>query len=115
MGHGRAGYGRHGHKQHGAGYNPSTNTWSAAGSLGAARNSHTATLLITGNVLISGGSASGGAVEYYDPTSGATSGARVAIWAAQRGYHTATMLPSGKVIVAGGQHDNTFLTAAGAL
>ncbi len=36
-------------------YNPETGTWATTGSLGAARNSHTATLLSNGKVLVAGG------------------------------------------------------------
>ena len=36
-------------------YNPATGTWSATGSLGTARDSHTATLLPNGKILRRGG------------------------------------------------------------
>src|SRR5674476_269570 len=43
-----------------------TNTWIAAGSLATARDSHTATLLPSGQVLVAGGSYLASA-ERYDP------------------------------------------------
>ena len=56
-------------------YDPVANTWNAVAGLGTARQTHTATLLATGNVLITGGSDSGGfpiaSVEIYNPVSNA--------------------------------------------
>ncbi len=49
-------------------YNPSTNSWTTTSDLNTGRNSHTATLLDDGTVLVSGGIASGGttkSTEYY--------------------------------------------------
>jgi len=77
-------------------------TFDNTGSLNTARDSHTATLLSNGKVLVAGGV--GGAyltsAELYDPASGtwtATGSLNTA-----RGQHTATLLPDGKVLVAGG-------------
>jgi hypothetical protein len=79
-------------------------TFGSTGSLNTARQSHTATLLTNGKVLVLGGYNSGGSplasAELYDPASGT--------WTATgslntgRVYHTATLLSNGKVLVAGG-------------
>ena len=85
-------------------YDPASNNWTPAGSLAAARNFHTATLLPSGKVLVAGGSdSSGGALnsaELYDPVS--NSWAAAGSMGGARYYHTAILLPSGKVLVAGG-------------
>jgi N-acetylneuraminic acid mutarotase len=86
--------------------------WTATGSLGAARDSHTATLLPNGKVLIAGGATGGGAVtalataELYDPASGTWTA--TGSLATARIAHTATLLPNGKVLVAGGNNQNNF-------
>ena len=81
-------------------------SWVATGSLGTARQLHTATLLPSGKVLIAGGNtvgSSGGitnSVELYDPSAGTwTPAAPMNI---ARSFHTATLLPNSMVLVTGG-------------
>ncbi|MFH0901202.1 MAG: kelch repeat-containing protein, partial [Pseudomonadota bacterium] len=90
-------------------YDPSTNSWSSAGSMATAREYHTATLLPSGRVLVAGGrysSSSAGSYVYlasaelYDPSTNSWSPA--GSMGAERFWHTATLLSSGKVLVAGG-------------
>ena len=82
--------------------------FSNTGSLGTARASHTATLLLNGKVLVAGGFGGGQSAdiaELYDPASGtwATAGSFAT---GGRYGHTATLLPNGNVLVAGGSsHD----------
>src|SRR6266542_4499300 len=82
-------------------------SWVTTGSLATARDSHTATLLPSGKVLVAGGVAC--SAELYDPAMGTwtfTGNLNVG-----RGQHTATLLPSGKVLVAGGQNPS-YLSSA---
>ena len=84
---------------------PGSTAFTATGSLLASRDSHAATLLPSGKVLVSGGfGASSLAVataELYDPAT--------ALWTAAsamqtaRSSPTATLLANGKVLVSGGQ------------
>src|SRR5439155_26760647 len=72
------------------------------GSLNTARESHTATLLANGKVLVAGGEDGGVSLtsaELYDPASGSWSATGSLNTA--RHVHTATLLPNGKVLVAG--------------
>ena len=75
------------------------------GDMTTARAQHTATLLTSGKVLITGGTQSGGfsglaSAELYDPKSGTFT--RTGNMAAERRMHTATLLPDGKVLIVGG-------------
>jgi len=77
--------------------------WSSAGSMSAIRTAHTAIVLSSGKVLITGGFGVGGALtsaELYDPAS--RSWAPTGAMATGRYGHTATLLPSGKVLIVGG-------------
>jgi len=90
-------------------YNPSTDTWSATGSMAVARFGHSAVLLPSGKVLVIGGAqdnANGcctNVAELYDPGSGTWSSAGALPWSS--GAQSATLLLSGKVLVAGGSSD----------
>ncbi len=74
---------------------------------------HTATLLPSGKVLITGGYNDGdllSSAELYDPTSGMWSS--TGSLATARYLHTATLLPNGKVLVVGGANSSGFLSSA---
>ena len=87
-------------------YDPISETFTATGSMTAARSGHTATLLPSGKVLIASGyddvnsygvSAS---AELYDPSAGtSTATGSMAVAAVEQ---AATLLPSGKVLITGG-------------
>ncbi len=99
-------------------YDPGTGTWTATGTLGTARQNHTATLLPNGKVLVAGGE--GGTFppvilassELYDPDTGTWTAtgslSRVRI------DHTATLLANGRVLVAGGTASSSELYDPGA-
>jgi hypothetical protein len=87
-------------------FDPVDGTFSVTGTMAVARFFHTATLLLDGTVLVTGGrwSTAGSALldtaEVYDPTTGlfATAG----VMSDARYWHTATLLADGTVLVAGG-------------
>jgi hypothetical protein len=77
--------------------------FSATGSMGSPREYHTATLLATGKVLITGGRGTNAVLntaELYDPSNGTFSG--TGSMTALRGSHIATRMQDGTVLVAGG-------------
>jgi hypothetical protein len=90
---------------------PDLITFITTGSLNVARNTHTATLLKDGKVLVAGGLSYSLSfilsAELYDPASGiwSTTGSM----SVGRADHTATLLNNGKVLVAGGGSDITEL------
>src|SRR5437762_2613104 len=89
-------------------------SWTPTGSLNTARDSHTATLLPNGMVLVAGGF--GGvngdlaSAELYDPASGTWMG--TGSLNAARTFHTATLLLNGMVLVAGGSGVSGTLASA---
>lgn len=93
-------------------------SWSATGSLAGDRYSHTATLLLTGKVLVTGGYVGFGGTsvrartcELYDPATGAWSA--TGNLTAFRADHTATLLLNGKVLVVGNGIAELYDPAAG--
>ncbi|WP_437306851.1 kelch repeat-containing protein [Sorangium sp. So ce388] len=84
-------------------YDPETDTWTDAGQMLYARAEHTATRLLSGEVLVAGGypvDFGDGNVELYVPETNSwtlTGPMNVA-----RAEHAATLLPSGEVLVSGG-------------
>ncbi|CAF1598286.1 unnamed protein product, partial [Didymodactylos carnosus] len=76
------------------------NTWTPVASMSSARYGHTATLLLSGKVLVTDGQGSS-TCEVYDPLSNTWT--PVASMASARYWHPATLLSSGKVLVTGGQ------------
>jgi hypothetical protein len=84
------------------------NTWTVAADNVQAPGYQTATLLLDGRVLATGGQ--GAKAELFDPTSGQWSAA--ASMNESRAYATATVLPDGRVLVAGGVSGSVVLASA---
>lgn len=96
-------------------YDPLSNTWFET-ALVEGRYEHTATLLQTGRVLVTGGyDYNGGghhqaSAELYDPAT-STWSATVSM-AQPRGQHGAALLPNGEVLIAGGFDGSSSLASA---
>jgi N-acetylneuraminic acid mutarotase len=92
-------------------YDPVANSWSLAGTMGVSRVGHTATLLLSGKVLVTGGSVYYGpslaTTELYDP--GTNSWSAASSMATPRDHHGAVLLQPGQVLVIGGQNQGTAL------
>ncbi len=89
---------------------PDASLWTNVASMNTARQNHTATLLLSGKVLVAGGISGLSAlasVEVYDPDTNTWSS--VASLNAARYAHTATLLPSGEVLVVGGYNGSASL------
>ncbi|MBA3944853.1 MAG: Ig-like domain repeat protein [Herpetosiphonaceae bacterium] len=95
-------------------YDPASGKWSGTGNMTTPRTYQTATLLSTGQVLVSGGFNKTDGVlasaELYDPPSGKWTA--TATMTAARYLHTATLLANGLVLVAGGFNNAIFLASA---
>ncbi|WP_437290831.1 kelch repeat-containing protein [Sorangium sp. So ce406] len=94
-------------------FDPATERWSSIDSLSAARQHHTATLLLDGRVLVAGGYGAQGAldtVETLDPAS--SEWLPLDSMTIPRSAHTATLLPDGRVLVAGGYGAQGALNSA---
>src|SRR5580704_16435901 len=86
-------------------YEPARGTWSTTSPMLVPRVLHTATLLQSGEVLVTGGQTTNGAglasAELYEPRTRTWSGVSAPMLASRAG-HTATLLPSGEVLIVGG-------------
>lgn len=96
-------------------YTPATNRWTtvSGGSLITARRYHTATLLPSGKLLVSGGEGAAGALtsaELFNPTTGVWATTTSLVYARQN--HTATLLPDGRLLAVGGYNGTTYLNSA---
>jgi hypothetical protein len=102
-------------------FDPSSDTFAPAGQTFVTREFHAATLLSSGQVLITGGNdfedypaslLPTPTAELYDPVSG--SFVKTANMAVGRTGHTATLLADGRVLVAGGSSSAGVISSTGA-
>src|SRR5438067_13485368 len=92
-------------------YDPASGTWTATGSLGTAREDHTATLLPNGKVLVAGGNngpAALSSAELYDPGLGFDPG-----WQPLLTMVSPSILPSGSKLTASGSQFKGISEASG--
>ena len=82
-------------------------SFTPTGSMKERRANHTATLLTTGKVLVTGGFPSLATAELYDPSTG-TWRYTAHPMQASRHYHTATLLTDGRVLLVGGSSSLTL-------
>jgi N-acetylneuraminic acid mutarotase len=93
-------------------YNPTAETWSAAGTMRVPRSGHRAVRLQDGRVLVAGGSTDRGptaAVEIYNPSTNAWSS--VASMSTARNLPQLIVLSDGRVLASGGQGTSTPVLA----
>ena len=85
-------------------YDPISETWTEINPMSYSRLSHTATLLLNGDVLVAGsGSAN---TELFNP--GSNTWTTTGSMSIEREFHTATLLPNGNVIVTGGYLNGVY-------
>lgn len=93
-------------------FNPATASFSPLGAtMRVARSHHAATLLPSGQVLLTGGDAGGTSAELFDPNTGGFT-LLTAPMTVSRSGHSATLLADGQVLIAGGgvkQSDGSLL------
>jgi N-acetylneuraminic acid mutarotase len=90
-------------------YNPQTGIWTRTASMNVARNTPAASLLPSGQVLVSGGINNTGnltSAELYNPQTGTWT--LTGSMNDARNGHTSTLLRSGQVLVAGGSPDGGY-------
>jgi len=85
-------------------------TWAFTGSMIYGRDSHTATLLPNGQVLVAGARGGDNSAELYDPATGTWTA--TSSMTAGRSSHTATLLANGRVLVVGGEGSSGSLSSA---
>src|SRR5260370_11099257 len=89
-------------------YDAGAGTFAATGKMSVTRVFHTATLLTSGKLLLTGGRDA--SAELYDPTSGTF--AVTGSMSVGRSSYTATRLATGKVLITGGQNVSGALATA---